>query len=148
MNIILNSNTCDGLLNPKESKRVAPCPKVGCWISAVRPSGGKPEAARMHPGLQRGLRITDYIYQHFKHWNFYNGFYPAVFKPILVIFFNFGTCNFTIRTNNKNEIFTGINFSQLIIAKKTKIKDLGRAPPDLFLSLQKVPYKLNKREKI
>jgi len=87
MNIILNSNLRDGLLNPKESERAVPNPKVGCWISAVKPSGGKPEAARLHAGLQRALRISEYLFQHFKHWNFYNDFYPAVFKPILVIFF-------------------------------------------------------------
>lgn len=70
MNIILNSNTRDGLLSPKESERAVPCPEVGCWVSAVRPSGGKPEAARLHAGLQRGLRISDLPFPKFQTLKF------------------------------------------------------------------------------
>lgn len=68
--------------------------------------------------------------------------FTQMFSAVTCDFFNFSTCNFTTRTNNKNEIFTGINFSQLILVGKTKIKDSGRAPPDLFFSLQQAAYKL------
>jgi hypothetical protein len=141
MNIILNSNTRDGLLSPKEGERAVSCPEVGCWVTAVRLSGGKPEAATLHAGLQRELRISDLPFTTFQTLEFLQTFLSSCFRTQTCDFFNFSTGNFTIRTNNKNEIFTGINFSQLILAEKTKINDSGRAPPDLFLSLQKVAHK-------
>ena len=99
---------------------------------------------------------------------FLQTFLSSCFQTQRCDFLNFSICNFTVRANNKNEIqggsnmtgtdvtrfthkssrsylnhlaFTAINFSQLILAEKTKIKDSGRARPDLFLSLQKVAYK-------
>jgi len=86
MNIILNSNTHDELLGPRDGERDVPCPEVACSVTAVRPSGGKPEAATLQAGLQRGLRISDLAFPTFQTLEFLQTFL-SVFKPKLVTFF-------------------------------------------------------------
>jgi hypothetical protein len=50
--IVLNSNTCNGLLSTMESERAVPCPDIACWVSAARPSGGKTSAASLRARVQ------------------------------------------------------------------------------------------------
>ena len=76
-----------------------------------------------------------YISQNFKHWHFDKHFYLVLFQIHILECFNFSIGSFNIKMNkNRVRYETGINFLQLTITKKTKIKNLCNATPVLVIS--------------
>jgi len=62
-------------------------------------------------------------------------FLPSCFHRNICEWFNFSHCSFRVNMNkNSVKCSKGINLSQLTLAEKTKVKNLGNATCDLVIS--------------
>jgi hypothetical protein len=102
-----------------------PYPDLARCVSGTRLSGGKRAA-----GFEGGIRMSVYLFFFtFQRLEFLPPFLCSCSQS------NFSSCSFKIYLNkNSVKCLQGISFSQLTVAEKAKIKNLGRATSDLGIS--------------
>lgn len=142
--IILNSNTGDGLLSEnRKASGLFHYPNDGRWLRYNYGAWWERRPAGLRAGLQtlqpRELSKEDFLYL-FPSFNIWNTgilitYFSWLFLSRICGCFKFSGCNFKINMNNNNvKYLRVISFSQLTLAKKIEIRNLGRATTDLIVS--------------